>query len=251
MANFKPFNNYTFFLVDKLLDKHNINPPFLDAGCGIGDLSYHLGSKKFDGKAIDLSKKAYTIAKNKLQKFPKIKVERTDLEKVGGKYNCIFLWDVMEHIENDIKSLKIIRHLLNKNGYLLLHVPSNMNEWNWDDEFYGHYRRYGKTDLKEKLNSNGFKIVSLWDTTFPFFWLMRGTYLSILKKPKINYENKNERTSKSSLVPSWKVRFINNRFFNITLLWMPIYIVQYFLFKNFVDKGFSLIVVAKKINRRK
>jgi len=52
------------------------------------------------------------------------------------------LFDVLEHIKNDQQVLRKLSSLLVKGGFLVMAVPSNPDEWSWDDDFYGHFRRY-------------------------------------------------------------------------------------------------------------
>ncbi|KKQ49683.1 MAG: hypothetical protein US75_C0002G0026 [Candidatus Woesebacteria bacterium GW2011_GWC1_38_13] len=245
MANFKPFNKYTFFLLDKLITKYNIKSPFLEVGCGTGELSKHLAKNKFYGKAIDSSKKAISIAKINLKDFSSIKVEKRIMSELSGKYNSIFLWDVIEHIKNDKQTLMKAYRILNNNGYLIMHTPSNPNEWSWDDEFYGHYRRYTEKDMRSKLELAGFKVCSIWDTTYPIFWIIRRIYLKIMKKPNLTI-NKKTRTSKSGLDPSWKSNVTSKKIIMLNPFWQLVYRLQYFFFRNYVGKGFSFLVVAKK-----
>ena len=85
-----------------------------------------------------------------------------------------------------------------------------------------------------------------WDTTFPFFWIIRKAYLCMMKKPSSDNRNKKNRTIKSGLEASWKSGFSNDKLISTRLIWLPIYFVQYYFFRNYIDNGFSMIAVAKK-----
>jgi hypothetical protein len=54
---------------------------------------------------------------------------------------------VLEHIENDQEEISRNLNLLNKDGYLLICVPSFMSLYSNFDKSIGHYRRYIKKDF--------------------------------------------------------------------------------------------------------
>ncbi len=74
------------------------------------------------------------------------------------KYDMIVLFDVLEHIKEDKKALKIIyNRLLKNNGILFLTVPAYMWLFSYHDEIHKHYRRYTKKELYNLLSEIGFK----------------------------------------------------------------------------------------------
>lgn len=48
-----------------------------------------------------------------------------------------------------------------------------MRKWQAADVFAGHYRRYERLELTEKLQSSGLEIVHLWTFGFPTFNLLQ------------------------------------------------------------------------------
>ena len=50
--------------------------------------------------------------------------------------------------------------MLNRGGKIVLTVPSHMWLWNRDDTIAGHKIRYTKKELIEKLENNGFEIIT-------------------------------------------------------------------------------------------
>lgn len=246
MANFTPLNNYSLYILDKVIKEHNLQPPFLDIACGSGYLSKHLGKKGWPGKAIDSSIKAVSITKFNLKEYQFIKIEKKDFLREKGNYNTVLIFDLLEHLENDISAIKKINSLLSQNGYLVITTPSNPREWRWDDNFYGHIRRYTEFELKGKLTKTGFKVLAFFDYTFPLFWILRRIYTKYKKINKNNFDQK-EQTKKSSFVYAWSIPVISNILDKTSFLWHPIYILQYALFKKYVSQGNAIIIVAKKI----
>ena len=230
-----------------MIDHYQLQPPFLDVGCGIGDLSCYLAGKNWQGKSIDFSETAIEKAQKNLKKFPLITVENKSLFDEKEKFKTILMWDILEHLEEDEIALQKIHTLLLEGGHLLVAIPSNPSEWRWDDDFYGHYRRYSAQDISDKLIRAGFKPIIFWDFTYPVFWIMRRIYTQVKSRPKILVD-KEIRTRASSTVNAWDIPWIsfwvNQNFF----LWNIIYKIQFSWFKNKVNKGHEMFVLAQKIS---
>ena len=247
MANFIPLKNYMFYCLDKLIAEYKLASPFLDVGCGIGDLSNYLASKGWCGKAIDLSEIAIEKAKHNLKSFSKIEVLKETLFEENNNFKTVFLWDVVEHLKNDEAALKKIALLLFPGGHLLIAVPSNPKEWRWDDDFYGHYRRYTVKEMHNKLIQAGLEPVVFWDFTYPFFWIMRRLYTYFKSSPLYNDQkiNKEARTNTSSTINAWGIPVVSNFLNKKNFLWHLLYKFQ-FLFRNKLNRGYEMFVLARK-----
>ena len=73
----------------------------------------------------------------------------------------IYTLNVLEHIEDDLKALNEWRGLLKKDGKILIYVPAFQVLYSSMDKKVGHYRRYRKKDLINKLNLAGYKILKV------------------------------------------------------------------------------------------
>jgi len=69
------------------------------------------------------------------------------------KYDLIICFEVLEHLHEDLKLLKLINSWLKDDGILLISVPHNEKLWNIRDELADHLRRYSKDEIKAKLKS--------------------------------------------------------------------------------------------------
>jgi SAM-dependent methyltransferase len=85
---------------------------------------------------------------------------------------AIGLFDVIEHVEDDVAFLRALRPYLRRNGRLYATVPAYQWLWSVNDVSSGHYRRYTLTRLAEVLRRSGY------DTEY-------GTYLFALLPPAI------------------------------------------------------------------
>ncbi len=218
----------------------------LIVGCGVGDISVHVASRGWHGKAIDFSSVAIEKAKSNLSSFESVKVEKQSLFLEQGSYNAIFLLDVLEHIQNDVEALDKISSLLSVNGHAIIIVPSNPREWRWDDEFYGHFRRYTVEEIKSKLLNSGLEPLVVWDFTYPFFWMLRRIYTGIKFIRKDINRDKVHATTASSTVNAWQIPLFSSLLSQRSFFWKLIYKMQFKYFRDKPAKGYEMMILAKK-----
>lgn len=249
MANFLPLKQYLHYCIDKLIDEYALKPEFLDIGCGIGDVSSFLAEKGWRGKAIDVSTEALEKAKQHLAAYPGVTLEKMDFFEADGTYNTVFLLDILEHIPEDERALGKLASLLANLGHAVIAVPSNPRYWHWDDDFYGHVRRYTADEIRKKLKAAGLETVTILDFTFPVFWLMRQIYTGIKKGRKENNGSGTlqKRTLQSGMAPEWQNSVLIEWIGRASFFWRLIYWVQYNFFRNNIGSGHEFIVLAKKL----
>lgn len=152
--------------------------PALEIGAGTGNISEYF----VDLKDIVLSDYDVELAghlKSKFQNHPNVKVEVFDiskqLAKILNKFSTIYAINVLEHIEKDNIALSNVNRLLKENGRVVLLVPAKKFAYTKLDKSLGHYRRYEKKELKEKLEKAGFSIEYLeyFNIVGLFSWLIR------------------------------------------------------------------------------
>lgn len=147
----------------------------LDIGCGSGLMLNALDSfatvsgMDVSDDAIQFSREIFNgpIKKGELP---------YDIPFKGASYDLITALDVIEHIEDDVGSLKAIRGLLKPAGVAIITVPAFMFLWSNFDERNEHKRRYSIFELREKLVKAGFSIekISYFNTfLFPIIFLTR------------------------------------------------------------------------------
>ena len=66
-------------------------------------------------------------------------------------YDLIALLDVLEHVPDDLASLRAIHRRLKPGGALLLTVPANPWMWSAHDAAHHHFRRYTKKQLERAV----------------------------------------------------------------------------------------------------
>jgi SAM-dependent methyltransferase len=101
------------------------------------------------------------------------------LEKTGGRFeiragacphdipfppqsfDLVCMFDVLEHIEEDVATLRAVRGLLARGGHALITVPAYQWMWSAHDEFLHHKRRYSAGELRTKIEQAGFESKAL------------------------------------------------------------------------------------------
>lgn len=84
-----------------------------------------------------------------------------DLPLAPGELDAVCLLDVLEHLEDDARSLDAVHRLLAPAGLLLVTVPAYAWLWSRHDELLGHRRRYTRRRLGADLGRAGFTVERL------------------------------------------------------------------------------------------
>lgn len=87
---------------------------------------------------------------------------------------AVGLFDVLEHIENDVGFLSAIRERLVPGGRLYCTVPALAALWSPEDERAGHFRRYQRTHLAATFRRAGFTVEYV---SYLFAWLVAPIFL--------------------------------------------------------------------------
>lgn len=91
-------------------------------------------------------------------------------------FDAAIMVNVLEHIEHDQEELvRLYRVLKPVQGHLCLLVPARKEIYSDIDAHFGHYRRYDREELQQKLNSAGFKIKKIYyfNLIGYFAWMIR------------------------------------------------------------------------------
>jgi SAM-dependent methyltransferase len=145
----------------------------LDVGSSTGNLAAEIISKRRPEifTSIDVSDAVLAELRGRIA-YPGFSAERMDVQDEGvlrlkgNRYDTITCFNVLEHVRDDLKALKNMNLLLEEGGRLLLYVPAIPWLYGQVDESDGHYRRYGKRELMERLSLGGFRVDSVRHVNF-------------------------------------------------------------------------------------
>ena len=135
----------------------NINETIFDIGGGNGIVSLALANAGFNVALVDPGVAGTSQAKNRGIKNVICATTNTAKFKPHS-LPAVGLFDVIEHIEDDLAFLQSIKGLMEREAYLYATVPSYSFLWSNEDVYAGHFRRYTLEGIFEVLKSAGFQI---------------------------------------------------------------------------------------------
>lgn len=101
----------------------NKNSRVLEIGCSTGHFLYALKNYVKECVGIDLNAKNATFARKKCgAKIYSRPLEETGLPK--GYFDLIFLFETLEHLEDPLSMLRVVRQYLKPSGHLCIQVPN-------------------------------------------------------------------------------------------------------------------------------
>ena len=133
------------------------NGPIFDVGRGNGFVAKGLMNAGWDTVVVEPGKSGARNAKKR--GLPNVICATTISAKFkSGTLPAIGVFDVVEHIDDDIGFLNHLWELLVPGGLLYLTVPAYQALWSQKDLEGGHFRRYTTQGLKKKLQQTGFSV---------------------------------------------------------------------------------------------
>lgn len=171
----KPITQYPEQLINYLLNKINISPPFtfqskvLDVGCGRGDQLKIFEKLNFDTYGIDLEKSNYLDLKN----FKQVDFAKEKFPFEDNFFDIVFTKSVIEHLylEGIENFMLEIKRILKPDGFFIILTPSwEYNVKTFYNEFT-HVTPFTKRSLEQCVKGYSLKIVSIdYLIQLPFVW---------------------------------------------------------------------------------
>ena len=144
----------------------------LEIGCGTGAfVNEIIGDPDFSITGSEIYLKGLAYAKQKLPSAEFIQLDITQ-GRLSEEFDLIAAFDVIEHIEDDVRAIGNIHDMLPRGGHFILTVPQYQFLWSRLDEIVKHKRRYSRADLLGKLERAGFEVRYCSSFLFVLFPLM-------------------------------------------------------------------------------
>ena len=153
--------------VFELLRPH-IGSSVLEVGCGIGTTSLQLAEIAERLVCIEPNMNCVSRARAALDGNPKISLRICHLEEcdreelVRQRFDTVVCVNVLDHIEDDIRALRLFRELVAPtHGRVLIFVPAVPAAYGPLDAALGHHRRYVKRTLRAAFDKAGLDLITL------------------------------------------------------------------------------------------
>lgn len=135
------------------------NLRILDIGAGTGEMVAMI--REFGNVvAIDDSDDAVAYCRQRHPVGVSVRCGRVPEALTGDEvFDVVTAFDVLEHIEDDVATLRAVRQVLVPGGRMLLTVPAYQLLWSHHDVYAGHLRRYRRDRLRDVIRrAGGFRV---------------------------------------------------------------------------------------------
>jgi SAM-dependent methyltransferase len=150
-----------------------------DVGCGSGGLLEFLGASGVPlAGACDAYPESLALVRRRVT-APLLLVDEGRLPPFAPGYTLLSLFDVLEHIDDDVGTLRLLFEVLEPGGVLVLTVPAHPFLFDEMDTIAHHRRRYRRPELGGKLRAAGYRVLRLSHFMAPLVplvalrWLVR------------------------------------------------------------------------------
>ncbi|MGB0749372.1 MAG: class I SAM-dependent methyltransferase [Magnetospiraceae bacterium] len=139
----------------------------LEIGCGSGALLVDMHRHGFQVSGLETADQARRVAQAMIAPWPEIALHDAPEPDWQATFDCLFAFEVLEHIEEDRDALAQWLTWLKPGGQVLLSVPAHRAKWSVSDDWAGHVRRYDADDFRALANAVGLEKIRLSYYGFP------------------------------------------------------------------------------------
>jgi SAM-dependent methyltransferase len=133
-----------------------VNKCALDIGCGRGFVAAALERAGLIVSGLDMHLSALTRARTRMRGL--VLASSATTLPFFDDFNLAALFDVIEHVDDDVAVLEQARQVLLPGGHVVVTVPAGPNLWTAYDEVIGHKRRYDRATLVAALERAHFTL---------------------------------------------------------------------------------------------
>lgn len=144
----------------------------VEYGAGHGSISILLAPRVERLDLVEPSAPLIAPLQKRLAGFSHVGVTRAMLEEHAAQVpdaslDCVVLVNVLEHVEDDTAALAQLARMLKPGGHLLLYVPALSWLMSDLDRMHGHFRRYERAELHDKVTRTGLSVLRQAFMDFP------------------------------------------------------------------------------------
>lgn len=147
--------NYNRSLVDLIKRHAKRGDRIVDFGAGLGTFATWIAGDGYSVECVepDAGQRA-AIAQSGLR------VHRDLADIADASVDFVYTLNVLEHIDDDLASIRAIARKLRVGGKVLIYVPAFPVLFTSMDRKVGHVRRYRQRDLRTKVAASGLTVIA-------------------------------------------------------------------------------------------
>jgi len=151
------FRSRRIFIAKLLKKQLAENSSLLEIGAGTGDIAKMLSEMDFEVSVNDLYSSGLRYASGKgLQRLYQFDLAAPPFRE---HFDAVTLFDVIEHIEDDLSAVKNAASMVKPGGLIIVTVPAHPSLWCSEDRDAGHKRRYTLKTIKALFDNAGLVIL--------------------------------------------------------------------------------------------
>lgn len=130
----------------------------LEIGCGTGGM---LPILAVHGRVTGIDPAEDAIRYSRQRHGGRAELLRVDFPAEvppGGGYDVVALFDVLEHLDDDVLALRRAASLMAPGGLLVATVPAHQFLWSPHDVINHHRRRYARRQLRNRIREAGLRV---------------------------------------------------------------------------------------------
>ncbi|MBS1652079.1 MAG: class I SAM-dependent methyltransferase [Bacteroidetes bacterium] len=235
----------------KFIKKYISTGNLFDLGAGWGHFMLAGKELGYNVSGIEISEQPYLYCVNEL-KLPVRHINFFDMPE-AEKFDCVTLWDVLEHIDDASPFLQKINSITKVNGFLFLQVPqidsyiSKKYKDDWKMMGLDHVNYFSKNTITKILEKNGYKVLKI-KSSFELKLFLMYTVLPYIKKVKSNSKSSTTETNKT--ISSSERQQYFNKVTKRPMWQLKLFVVIHnmiYNFLSFINIGEEMMVAAIKV----
>lgn len=130
----------------------------LEIGCGTGGMLPILAAH---GRVTGIDPAEDAIRYSRQRHGRQAELLRVDFPAElppGGGFDVVALFDVLEHLDDDVLALRRAASVLADGGLLVATVPAHRFLWSPHDVINHHRRRYARRELRDRIREAGLRV---------------------------------------------------------------------------------------------
>jgi SAM-dependent methyltransferase len=134
----------------------------LEVGAGVGNMTRQICAET-EVVATDTNPHYLEVLRRTFDGHSRVRVGELDLAadmppSIGNGFGTVLCLNVLEHVEDDAGALRRMHDVLSPGGRAVLIVPASNSLYGEIDRSVGHYRRYDRDDIVQRMEQAGFTV---------------------------------------------------------------------------------------------